>query len=265
MFVLFCVRLAATKSRQLKTTKIWRQKRPAGSRRRRRWGSDEGCRQRQQRSRGTETHHEGSVVGSRELWSSKVDEGGSSGSRDDRTEHSRRVTDASQGPSSTPQPFLAPYATKYPLLVSPIIRYAAQTEPVNIVEEPQSRIRRPSHRQSGDPRGLWASQLAEPDYRVAQPDVVLRASFEESSELSEEDRHRVLGTFRYTRLPSKANQAQEPPGLSRIEFLGSTKSSSTTGGEFKPLQLQLGVLQDDTMDASPEYGGGKQGDPVTHA
>ncbi|KAL8428443.1 hypothetical protein Efla_003259 [Eimeria flavescens] len=41
---------------------------------------------------------------------------------------------------------------------------------------------------------LRASQFVEPDYGVAQPDVVLHASFEKSAKLAE-DRHRVLGTF----------------------------------------------------------------------
>ncbi|KAL8439641.1 hypothetical protein Efla_004549 [Eimeria flavescens] len=108
---------------------------------------------------------------------------------------SRRVSGTSQGPSSTPQPLLAPYATEYSLQVRPSIRCASRTQRISVDEEPQSRSRRPSQRQSEDPGGLRASQLAERDYRVAQPDVVLCALLQEPSELREENRHRVLGTF----------------------------------------------------------------------
>ncbi|KAL8439027.1 hypothetical protein Efla_002436 [Eimeria flavescens] len=134
------------------------------------------------------------------------------------------------------------------------IRCATQTEP-------QWRIRRPSQRQTGKPGDPRASPLAKPDYSVAQPDVVLRASFEESSELNEEDRHGVLGAFMYTPPTSKANEDQERPGLSRIEFLGSLKPSSPTRRELIALQLQLQALEDDTMDSSPQYGGGNKGTP----
>ncbi|KAL8440358.1 hypothetical protein Efla_000246 [Eimeria flavescens] len=59
---------------------------------------------------------------------------------------------------------------------------------------------------------LLASQLAEPDDSVAPPDVVLRASFEEPSELSEENRHRVLGTFRYTPPRTRRTRSRNDQG-----------------------------------------------------
>ncbi|KAL8430354.1 hypothetical protein Efla_001119 [Eimeria flavescens] len=139
---------------------------------------------------------------------------------------------------------------------------ATRTEPENIDEEPQSRFRRPSQRQSGDPSDVRAFQLAEPDYSVAQPDVVLRASSEGSSKLSEKDRHRVLGAFKYTPPASKANQGQERQGLSGTEFLGSSEPSTPRRKKFRALQVRIRALQDDIMDSSPQYDGGGKETPL---
>ncbi|KAL8426718.1 hypothetical protein Efla_006219 [Eimeria flavescens] len=157
--------------------------------------------------------------------------------------HSRRVTDTSEGPSSTTQSLLAPYATEYSSLVPPSNR-------------------RPSQRQSGGPGDLRASQLVEPDYGEVQSDIVLRASFEESSELTEEDRYRVVGTFWYTSPTNKPSEAQERPGLWPIDFLGTLKPSSPTREELRPLHLQIQALQIDTMYFSPHCGGANRGAPL---
>ncbi|KAL8433642.1 hypothetical protein Efla_005281 [Eimeria flavescens] len=106
----------------------------------------------------------------------------------------RRAPDPSQVPDSTPEPLQTPFSSEYSVLLRHSIRCAARTEPIHINEEPQYRIRRPAQRQSDDPGALRASQLEDPHYDVAETDTVLRASFEESLQSQEEDRHHVLGT-----------------------------------------------------------------------
>ncbi|KAL8426932.1 hypothetical protein Efla_006016 [Eimeria flavescens] len=107
------------------------------------------------------------------------------------------------------------------------ISCATQTEPIHIDEEPQYKSSSPSQLHNDDSGALRTSELEEPDYAVAESEIVLRASFEESSQLSE-DRHRVIGTSKYTPHTNKAKPTQEGPGLSQIEFLGSSEPISPT-------------------------------------